>query len=502
MAILKAKQIKKRFSGINALVDGNLTCKEGKITGLLGANGCGKSTISKIIAGVYIADNGEITYNGKQINYKHPIDARRDGISLAFQNLSLVPDLNVWQNIILGMEEKKGFFRNDDAAKEQARVIVQKLMPNIDIQKKVNELRPGEMQIVEVAKAIFSNPKLLILDEPTAALDKEEVGRLFNYMRELAQKGVAMIFTSHRMNEVMEICDEVSIFKNGANVCNIDFDVEKRDDKKIISFIADETNKSDFEERKNYITHEVCLKVENLNFGDVLKDISFELKKGEVLGIGGLAGQGQRELLLALSGVYRIKNANIKLFGKKIKLHKPANAIENGILLVPGDRQQEGLFLSKSVYYNLIFPKVISKKYPLVSRKKYKKLCSEKIDQLGIIAGDIDMPVNDLSGGNQQKVVVGKWLNFDTKVILLDDPAKGVDVGAKKDLYLSYLQQVKEKQISIILYASDNQELIEYCDRVIVMCERKFVQTLEGDDITDNKIIDASISATSNTNIV
>jgi ribose transport system ATP-binding protein len=494
MIILEAIGIKKCFGGVVAVSNGNLKCQKGKITGLLGANGSGKSTISKIISGVYSVDAGEIIFNGKSIKYKNPNEARKAGIAMVFQNLSLVGDLTVWQNIVLGVEDKKGLFLNNEISKEKSKAIADQLLPGLDINKKVYELNSGEMQIVEIAKAILEESKLLILDEPTAALELAQVKSLFSYMRILAKKGVAMIFTSHRLWEVMEICDDIIIFRNGENVASVDFNKDGKDPEKIISYITGEAQKLKVEKNHNEITEETVLSIKGLNYGKFLKDVTFKLKKGEILGIGGLTGQGQRELMLALAGNYPDVRCNAEINGKKIKLNKPANVISNGILLVPGDKQREGLFLSHSVFTNIIFPKLGLKYQPLfIPYKKYRKECEQVVDALSIKTSSMDTPVSSLSGGNQQKVIVGKWLSFDTNVLLLADPAKGVDVGAKIELYQYIINQVKEKKMSVILYASDNEELIEYCDRLMIMYEGQIVATLEGDDINDDTIIATSM---------
>jgi len=492
--ILEVKGVRKCFGGVVALSDGNLVCRLGKITGLLGANGSGKSTISKIITGVYNADCGEITYNGQCVKYKNPNEARRDGIAMVFQNLSLIPDLTVWQNIVLGAEQKKGIGLDNKSAKEISEKIINKLHPGLDINKKVNQLNPGEMQIVEIAKAISAEPRLLILDEPTAALEQAQVKNLFQYMRELANQGVSMIFTSHRMWEVMEICDDVIIFRNGENVASIDFAEEGKDADKIINYITGDSKKSECEIVDREISGEAVLSIKGMNYGKHLRDISFELKKGEVLGIGGLAGQGQNELLLALAGAYPDMKCDAEINGRKIKLTKPVNAVRNSILLVPGDRQLEGLFLKDSVYKNTIFPKLALKRQPLfIPSKKYRMECEHIVKTLSIKTHTIDTPVGTLSGGNQQKVVVGKWLSFDINVLLLADPAKGVDIGAKRDLYQYIVDMVKEKNTSVILYASDCEELIQYCDRVLIMYEGQIVDSLEGCNINEDEIVSASM---------
>jgi ribose transport system ATP-binding protein len=492
--VLEATGIKKRFGGVVALSNGNLVCTQGRITGLLGANGSGKSTMSKIISGVYSADAGEIKYGGRSVRYRSPNEARQDRIAMVYQNLSLVGDLTIWQNIVLGKEEKKGLFLNDITAKDLAKEIVNQLLPGLDIRKMVHELHPGEMQIVEIAKAISAAPRLLILDEPTAALEQAQVKSLFRYLRALVEREVAIIFTSHRLWEVMEICDDVTIFRNGENVGNIDFQKEGKDPERIIGLITGEVKKARITSERQTLFGETLLSIRNLNYGNFLQNVNFELRKGEILGIGGLAGQGQHELMLALAGNYPGASCQAELNGRKIRLNKPASAIRNNLLLVPGDREQEGLSLNHSVYTNMIFPKLGLKRQPLFTpSKKYRTECAEVVEMLSIITYNLDMPVRTLSGGNQQKVVVGKWLPFQTNVLLLADPAKGVDVGAKRDLYEYILRQVEEKRMGVILYASDNEELIEYCDRLLIMYEGQVVATLEGDDINEDKIIAASL---------
>jgi len=494
VTVLEASGIRKHFGGVVALDGANLTCRQGRITGLLGANGSGKSTMSKIITGVYSADAGEIRYNGKAVRYRSPTEAKRDGIAMVFQNLSLVADLTVWQNIVLGAEQARGLFLDNKAAIQRSREIVDQLLPGLDVRRMVHELNPGEMQIVETAKAISEEPRLLILDEPTAALEQAQVKSLFQTMRKLVKKGVAIVFTSHRLWEVMEICDDVVIFRNGRNVADLDFSKDVKDPEAIVSHITGEAGKVKLERARRVEQTEVVLRVSNLNYGGRIRDVSFELKRGEILGIGGLAGQGQHELMLALAGNYSGVSGDFELNGKKIKLNRPANAIRNSILLVPGDRQLEGLFLGHSVLTNLIFPKLGLKSQPLFTpESRYRRESGKIVDVLSIVTPNLDMPVNALSGGNQQKVVVGKWLTFDTNVLLLADPAKGVDVGAKRDLYEYITSEVSKNKMSVILYASDNEELIEHCDRLLIMYEGQIVATLVGEEINDDAIVATSM---------
>jgi len=494
MMVLEATGIKKRFAGVTALSNGNLSCRQGRIHGLLGANGSGKSTISKIIAGVYAADAGEIKYNGKVVRYRSPNEARKNGIAMVYQNLSLVADLTVWQNIVLGNEKNSAIFLNDRDAKDIAGSIVDQLLPGLDIRGMAYELSPGEMQIVEIAKALSARPRLLILDEPTSALEKAQVKSLFQYMRGLAESGVAINFTSHRLWEVMEICDDITIFRNGENVGNIDFAIDGKDTQRIISYITGEAQRDAPTKSCGDPCGETVLRIRNLTYGKLLQNISLDLRKGEILGIGGLAGQGQRELMLALAGKYPGLTCDAEVNGRKVKLSRPVNAIRNSILLVPGDREQEGLFAQHSVFTNLVFPKLGLKRQPLFTpRRAYTKECESIVEVLSIKTAGLDMPVRTLSGGNQQKVVVGKWLSFETNVLLLADPAKGVDVGAKRDLYAYISEQARRRRMSVILYASDNEELIQHCDRLMIMYEGQVVATLEGADINEDTIVATSM---------
>ena len=494
MPLLEAKSVKKLFGGVVALSSGNLTCEAGRITGLLGTNGSGKSTISKIITGVYAKDGGTILYEGREIAYKNPNEARMDGISMVFQNLSLIPDLTVWQNIALGIEEKKGIFLHNASAVKRAEEIITELMPGLDVNRKVCDLNPGEQQITEIAKAISVKPKLLIFDEPTAALEQEEVRSLFAYMRKLAKEGVAMIFTSHRLWEVLEICDDIVVFRNGENVGAMDFAKDGRDPEAIVRMITGETEGIRTTKEYYDIPDDPVLTVQGLTYGKYLRDISFRLRKGEVLGIGGLAGQGQNELMLALAGNYPEVSGSLEIGGEQIRLNRPSNAVRSGVLLVPGDRQKEGLFTRNSIYYNMIYPKLGLKKQPFFTpEKQYRAEAEEICRALSVRARDIDVDIYTLSGGNQQKIVVGKWLPFDIKVLLLADPAKGVDVGAKRDLYEFIMNLVREKDMSVILYASDSDELISYCDRLLIMYEGEVVSQLTGPEITEDNIVSHSM---------
>ena len=493
MAILEARDIKKHFSGVIALAGTSLTCDKGRITGLLGANGSGKSTISKIITGVYSADSGEVYFEGNRVKFKNPLEAKRAGISMVFQNLSLAPDMTVWQNIVLGMEKKKGMFLDNADARKISNDILQQLYPKINIESKVSALSPGEKQIVEIAKALAVKPKVLILDEPTAALEQEQVRSLFQYLNKLREEGIAMIFTSHRMNEVLEICDEIVVFRGGENVGELNFDKDPKDPAKIVEMITGEKAGQTHQKVYQDIPDEDILEIEHFKYGNIL-EASLRLKKHEVLGIGGLAGQGQELLLNVIAGAIPDAHAVAKVDGKKVPLSSPTKAIREGIVLVPGDRALEGLFVDNSVYKNIRIPKLALKGQPLFTpEKKYREEAKQIVEKLNVVTSSIDNPVGNLSGGNQQKVVVGKWLPFDTKVLLLADPAKGVDVVAKRDMYELVTKMAEENDLGVIVYATDNDELINYCDRVLLMFEGRIVAELNKEEITEQNLVAKSM---------
>lgn len=501
MNVLEAKNIKKSFGGVKALVKGEMTCPKGKITGLLGANGSGKTTFSKIVTGLLVPDDGELYVEGRKVSFKTPLDAKKEGILMVHQHLSLIPDLTVWENINIGHEPiKKAGLIDSNKCRENALKALDELCPGIDINKQVKDLSPSVQQLVEIAKALSQGPKLLILDEPTSALEQTQVKVLFEKLKELKNKGTSMIFISHRLWEVLEICDQLVVFRNGENVGTLDFSKDGKDERKIVSLITgkEEQEASEAEERKSFKTSEVMMKVDNLTVNNVLSDISFTVNRGEILGIGGLQGQGQEELLLTLSGLLRMDRGSVVVDNEEVKLRHPSDAIRAGMVLVPGDRQKEGLFLEHSVATNIIYAKFGLKGIKwVIPFKEYRKEVEDIVERLSIKTESIDTELINLSGGNQQKVVVGKWLPHNPKVLLLSDPAKGVDVQAKKELY-EVIVDLASKGTSVILFASDNEELITYCDRVFIMYEGKIAEQIKNEDIDEEHLVAASLRANVN----
>lgn len=495
MYILETRSIKKSFGGVKALVDGTFTCNQGEIVGLLGANGSGKTTFSKIVMGLLHLDEGEILVNGEKVQFRSPMDAMRKGIVMVHQQLSLIPDLTVWENINIGHEPKTGAgFLDDDAARKKAAEVIERLCPGLPLDRKVKTLLPAEQQLVEIAKALSKGGLLLILDEPTAALEQTQVNRLFEILRELKKQGTTIIFISHRLGEVLEICDHVVVFRNGANVGTVHFQRDGKDEDRIVALI---TGKEDQEKQNGNGQRarfdEVRLQVRHLSAG-LLKDISFDLHKGEILGVGGLQGQGQEELLLLLSGMIHAHRGELHVDGRPVKFHHPADAIRNGVVLVPGDRQKEGLFLNHSLFMNMIYARFGLKGEWAIPFPKYRQEVNRVVNALSIQTETIETEMQNLSGGNQQKVVVGKWLPLQPNILLLSDPAKGVDVQAKKELY-DLVRDLASRGTSVVLYASDNEELVEHCDRILVLFEGQVVEELQGEKISEDNLVAASLRA-------
>ena len=497
MKSFEAKSVGKRFEGVIALKSANFKIEGSKICGLVGANGSGKTTFARICAGLIKADDGQIFINGKKVEINSPFDAKKLGIVLVHQNLSLIPDLSVWENISLGHEKRSNnIFFDNKYAKQQAQKVLNDLSPDeISINDKVSSLSPWQMQIVEIAKALSQNPKLLILDEPTAALEYFQVERLFKKVKELIEKNVSVIFISHRLWEVTKLCDVVYVFRNGKTVGEVDFSSQPRDENLIVPLVIGVNGAIDYlkKAKRELGKEKTVLKLENISFLNKVSNINLTVKRGEVLGLGGLSGQGQEELLMLLSGVLRHTDGKMYLEGKEIKLAHPVDAIRDGIFLVPGDKQKDGLFMTHTIFNNVIYPRFNQKKERFILNFKslYQKT-DDVISKVSLVPALKELLVGNLSGGNQQKVVFGRWLQFSSKVLLLNDPAKGIDIQTKNDLY-KLVRGLAHEGTSVVLYASSNEELINNCDRVIIMFEGKFVKEICYEEICDEKLIKSSL---------
>lgn len=494
--IIEARNIKKLFGGVVALNDAEFLCPGGEIVGLLGENGSGKTTLSRILTGNFPQTSGEVKFKGETVCFGTPKEAEDAGITMVHQNFSLVPDLTIWENLFLGDEPRGQVGQLDNKKiKEMASFYLDKLCPWINMEREVRSLLASEQQLVEIAKALTRKPEFLILDEPTSALEREEVENLFKLMQDLKSNGVSMVYISHRMHEVEEICDYVVVLRNGSTAGTVDLaDKANVDYDEIVRLItgkrAVEANQRLSSERT---LGDVILKAESISDGENVEDVSMEIREGEIVGLAGLQGQGQEELMLTLAGFNQVKKGKLFLHGEPLHLKNPRTAISKGIPLVPGNRQTEGLFMDLSVLHNITFPKSNMRGEPWVLPwKQLNELSSNMIDELSLKTESLSNPVSALSGGNAQKAVVAKWLPIDPKLMLLSDPAKGIDVQAKSDLY-KLVADIAGKGKSIFLYASDLNELLHICDRILIMYEGKIVDQLDNVDLDEETLMSKCI---------
>ncbi|MBV9392632.1 MAG: sugar ABC transporter ATP-binding protein, partial [Verrucomicrobia bacterium] len=466
MIVLEARGIKKSFAGVRALSEVNFKLHAGEVCGLIGANGSGKTTFARIVSGLLKPDGGELWLYKEKVSFRSRIDAERYRLAMVHQNLSLVPEMTIWENIVLGREQTGNFRLLDNSkAVAIAEKALESIASKLPARERVKNLSAVEKQVVEIAKALAKKPKILILDEPTASLDFQQVDSLFRAILNLKQLQVSTIFISHRLWEVVNICDRVAAFRNGETAGELDFANQPRNENLILPLITGseagkEPGKRSTSSVGMTIEHAApTLEVQGLSLHRKLGNINFQLRKGEVLGLGGLQGQGQEEILMILAGYLGGYDGRIIVDGKAVPLLNTRNAIRHGIALIPGDRQKEGLFLEHGVMSNLLFPKIamapsLSFILPFV---RFRRIVAEAISAISLVPPDPYLKVSQLSGGNQQKIVVGKWLAMGPKILLLSDPTKGVDVRARLSLY-KIISRLVDAGTSVILYASDNQE--------------------------------------------
>ncbi len=488
--ILSMQKIDKRFSGVHALKSVDFELRAGEIHALMGENGAGKSTLMKALTGIYPKDSGEIYYLGKLYNPRDPKEALGRGIGIIHQELNMMEHLTVAQNIFIGRESTKGkgLFLDDRKVNQRAEALFKRLNMDIDPKETLGNLTVGKQQMVEIAKAVSHNLKILILDEPTAALTETEINELFAIMRDLAAKGVGMIYISHRMDEIGQITDRVTVMRDGENagVGNTK-ELSKED---IINMMVGRVIYEEPKQQSNVPADaEVVLKVNSLNAGKLVKDVSFELRRGEILGFAGLMGAGRTETARALFGADPLDSGYIEINGKPVKISSPMDAVRHGIGYLSEDRKRYGLALGLSVTENSILAAYDDFEHGLfVHKKKVAKITSEYVDTLKIKTPSVEQLLKNLSGGNQQKVVIAKWLIKNSEILIFDEPTRGIDVGAKSEIYTLMNALVKEGK-SIIMISSELTEVLRMSDRVLVMCEGRVTGELDIKDASQEEIM-------------
>ena len=494
--LLHMEGVSKRYGGARALENAHLDVRPGRIHAILGENGAGKSTLIKIMAGVVSPDQGRMVLNGRDVIFPSPAAAIKAGIVCIFQELSLVPDLTVAENICVSDPPSRfGFI--DGRRQRQIAEETLALVGAADIHplSLVKDLPLSRRQMVEIAKALGRNPQILILDEATSALTAADVAKVFGVLRRFRSDGLALLYISHRMHEIAELADECTVFRNGQNVMT--YKAGTKTDNEVVELMIGREYSHIFPPKPEIAASNApaALEVRNLGWTDHLKDISFKVGRGEVVGLGGLDGQGQRELLLALFGVLRGCQGEVLIEGQPAKIASPTVAKSDrfAIALIPEDRKTEGLMLPMSVRDNLSFASLDRvSKTGVIDRQAETNLVNEMIALLGIKTASLDAPVGALSGGNQQKVVIAKWLMRAPRIVLLNDPTRGIDVGTKQEIY-QLLRKLAENGAAILFYSTDYDELIGCCDRVLVLYDGSIKRELKGGGITEHALIASAL---------
>lgn len=496
---LSARNVAKRYGAVVALSDANLDIQSGEVLALIGANGSGKSTLSKIINGVVVLDAGQLLLDGHPAHFKSPHAAKSRGISTVFQELSLVPQMTVAENIFLTREPlRRGIVdRNAVRGKTEALLALFDGMFKTELtpDTPVGPLPPDEKQIIEILKAVSFNPRLLILDEATASLDSRQVQRLFELVVRWKEEGKAIVLVSHRMEEIFQIADRYTVLRNGQTVGEgLMKDVTTRD---LVGMMVAGITAENVVHRARPTLEELAARKVTLEVKDLRADgvhgVSFQLHEGELLGLGGLRGQGQHQLLLALFGDIP-HSGTVTIDVTPVHFTHPRQAMENRLALVPGERAKEGLLLIRSILENFLIPSWRRYGFPLRIGKARQEATNISMS-LSLKMSGLDAPVSSLSGGNAQKVVIGKWLLRNPRILMLDDPTKGVDVGAKAEFY-KLLAQLCDEGKSVLLYSSDDEELIGLSDRVLVIHDGKIRTELTGESLTKSNLVAASLGAT------
>lgn len=483
--ILTLKNITKEFPGVKALDDVTINIERGTIHGLVGENGAGKSTLIKVLAGIYQPNKGEIILDGKPCRFNSPIEARRAGISVVHQEIKLAEPLSVAENMFLGNVQLKNGLVDWKGMRRRAREIVEDLGMDIDINAQVSSLTVAKKQIVEIMHAINNNSHILIMDEPSAVLTDRELEVMFRIVKQLRDEGITIIYISHRLDEIFGLCSNVSVLRDG---CHIDtIPVASVDRQGLINMMVGREMGQEYPKEVGNVGGTI-LEVKNLSRG-ILQDISFEVKSGEVFGISGLVGAGRTELARAILGIDKPESGEVYVRGKKVHYRTFADAIRDGLGLIPEDRKLQGLVQIMSVKRNttLVNMKRVLRA-GVISSSLEEKLSKEYADKLHVVTPSMETEVQYLSGGNQQKVVIAKWLFQNSEILFLDEPTRGIDVGAKAEIYRLINRMAKEGK-TIIMISSEMPELLGMCDRIMVMHEGHKMGELNAAEATQAKIM-------------
>jgi rhamnose transport system ATP-binding protein len=497
--LISARGISKAFAGVEVLRDVDLDLRKGEIHALLGENGAGKSTFAKILAGVHRPTRGTLTLNGQPVEIPDPRAAQKLGITLIHQEPISFPDLSVAENLVLGRAED-GWFGNVPWTKmtSEARKYMDLLGVRIDVTKPMRGLSIADQQMVEIARALASDSRLIIMDEPTAPLTPKEVETLFGIARRLRDEGRTIIFISHRLEEVRAICDRVTIFRDGSKISTED--IANLSDADIIRLMIGRPLK-EYMHKETAKIGEVALEVQGLTLPGVFSDISFAVRRGEIVGLGGLVGAGRTDVARAIFGVAPAESGTIKVDGKAVSIRQPDDAIDLGLAFVPEDRAVAGIFRTLSVEQNITaaIPKKIAPG-GIIRRAVEKAFARDSVKKLRIRLASINQPIGELSGGNQQKAILARWLLADPSILILDEPTRGIDIGVKAEFY-DMIGELAAQGRAILLISSELPELLALCDRVLVMAEGRLTAEIPRAEATQEKVMSAAVPRSQRTGV-
>lgn len=483
------RAIEKSFPGVKALDKCKFDLKKGEVHALVGENGAGKSTLMKVLTGVYKEDAGEILHKGKTVKINSPKKAQDLGISIIYQELNLMPHLTVAENVFIGREEKKhNFFVDKQKLNQKTKDFLEMLNINLDPQAKVQDLTVAKQQMVEIIKALSYQSEVLIMDEPTASLTDSEIEDLFRIVKRLRNEGVGIIYISHRLEELKQISDRITVMRNGNYIDTIATDDAEIDN--IINMMVGREVYETSSAKSSKNENEVILEVKNLTREGFFSDINFKLKKGEILGMSGLVGAGRTEVARAIFGADKIDSGEIYVHGKQVDIDSPSKSVKLGIGYLSEDRKRYGLALGRDVATNIVLANMekYMNKFRFMKKNKIKKYAQNQVEQLKIKTPSLKQDVKNLSGGNQQKVVIGKWLDRDSEILIFDEPTRGIDVGAKNEIY-KLLNSLVEAGKSIIMISSELPEILRMSHRILVMCEGKLTGELDIEEASKEKIM-------------
>ena len=486
--VLKAEKINKSFPGVKVLSDVSFDLEEGEVHILLGENGAGKSTLMKIFSGLYSVDSGDIYVNGEKVTIRNTKDSQNLGISIIYQEFDLVPYLTVAQNIFLGREPlKKDGSINQGEMRKKSREYLEFLRANIDVDAKVCTLGVAQQQLVEVAKAVSQDAKILIMDEPTATLSDSEIERLFETIRRLQQNKVSIIYISHRLQELKQIGTRVTVLRDGMTICTED--IQKISMDELVHRMVGREVSQKRVRLQNTATEEVALKVSHLNRKGILHDISIQVHKGEIVALAGLVGAGRTELVHAIFGIDKIDSGQVEILGKEIEKPTPGKCVKSGLGLLPESRKENGLSLTLPIYQNTSQAAMEKlTRHGILNLKKEREVAKKYIRQMNIVCTGPDIEPLYLSGGTQQKVVIGKWLFTESDVLIFDEPTRGIDVGAREEIY-HIIDDLAKKGTAILVISSDLPEVLTISDRIYVMREGRIAGELNCDSATQELIM-------------